>query len=49
MAQSIHDIIECSLKKGKVPKEWKKAEIKPIYKNKIKEETLDHRSVSMTR
>ena len=33
MGVPIHDIIECSIKTGKVPKEWKRADIKPIYKN----------------
>ena len=32
MAESIHDIIECSIKTWKVPKEWKRADIMPIYK-----------------
>ena len=32
MAELIHDIIECSLKTGKVPKEWKRADIMPISK-----------------
>ena len=27
MAEPIHDIIECSIKTGKVPKEWKRADI----------------------
>ena len=48
-AESIYDIIECSLKTVKVPKEWKEADIMPIYKNVNKEEPLDYRTVSLTR
>ena len=47
MAEPIH-IIECSLKKGKVPQEWKRADIMPIYKNENKEEPLNYRPVSLT-
>ena len=32
MAEPIH-IIECLIKTEKVPKEWKRANIMPIYKN----------------
>ena len=32
MAELIYYIIEYSLKTGKVPKEWKRADIMPIYK-----------------
>ena len=48
MAEPIHDIIECSLKTEKVPQEWKRANIMPIYKNGNKEEPLDYRPVSLT-
>ena len=33
MAESIYDIIGCSIKTGKVTKEWKRSDIMPIYKN----------------
>ena len=33
MAEPINDIIECSLKTGKFPKEWKRADIMIIFKN----------------
>ena len=46
MAEPIHDIIECSHKIGKVPKEWKRADIMPIYKNGYKE-LLNYRPVSL--
>ena len=48
MAESIHDIIECSFKTREVPKEWKKADITPIYKNGNKEEPRNYRPVSLT-
>ena len=48
MAEPIHNIIECSIKRGKVLKDWKRADIMPIYKNGNKEEPLNYRSVSLT-
>ena len=48
MAEPIHDIIECSIQTGKVPKEWKRADIMPIYKNGNKEEPLHYRPVSLS-
>ena len=48
MAEPIHDIIECSIKTGKAPKEWKRAYIIPIYNNGNKEEPLNYRSASLT-
>ena len=47
MTEPIHDIIECSIKTGKVPKEWKKDDMIPLYKNGNKEEPLDYRPVSL--
>ena len=41
-------IIECSLKTGTVPKEWKKADIMLIYKNWNNEEPLNYKPVSLT-
>ena len=29
MAESFHDIIQCTMQTGKVPKKWKRADIKP--------------------
>ena len=48
MAEPIHGIIKCSLKTGKVPKEWKRVDLMPIYKNGNKEEPLNHKPVSLT-
>ena len=48
IAEPIHNIIECSLKTGKVPKEWKTADIMPIYKNGNKEKPLNYKLVSLT-
>ena len=48
MSEPIHDVIQCSLKTGKVPKEWKRADIMPIYKHGNKEEPLNYRPVSLT-
>ena len=39
IAEPFHDIIECSIKTEKVPKEWKRADIMPIYKNGKKRTT----------
>ena len=48
MAERIHDIIECSIKTVKVPKEWKRGDVMPINKNGNKEESLNYRPVSLT-
>ena len=40
MAEPIHDIIECSIKTEKDPKEWKRADMMPIYINGNKEEPV---------
>ena len=36
------------MKQGKVPNEWKRAEIIPIHKSSNKEEPLNYRPVSLT-
>ena len=48
MAEPIHDIIECSFKTVKVPKEWKRADILSIYKKKGEKEPLTYIPVSLT-
>ena len=35
MVEPIHDIIKYSLTTGKIPKEWKRADIMPIFKNGV--------------
>ena len=44
----IYDIIGCSLRSGMVPREWKRAEVVPIYKSGKREEPLNYRPVSLT-
>ena len=44
----IYDLIKCSVQTGKVPKEWKRADIVPIYKSGKKDEPLNYRPVSLT-
>ena len=46
MDEPIFYINECSLKTGKVSKEWKRADIIPNYKNGNKEEPLNYRPVT---
>ena len=48
LIKPVHDIIKCSLETGKVPKEWKRADIVPIYKNGNREHPLNYRPVSLT-
>ena len=48
MTEPIHDIIVFSIKTEKVTKEWKRVDIKPIYKNGNKEEPFNYRPVSLT-
>ena len=44
----LHNILEDSLKTGRVPDEWKKARIVPIYKAGNSEDPLNYRPVSLT-
>ena len=48
LADKIHSIIVMSLRDSRVPKEWKKANITPIYKGGSKEDPLNYRPVSLT-
>ena len=48
LEEPIWDIITSSLKEGKVPKEWKRANIVPIYKSGNKMDPLNYRPVSLT-
>ena len=40
MAEQINDIIECYLKTGKVPREWKRADIMLVFENGNKKNHL---------
>ena len=44
----IFDIVETSIRTGMVPKEWKRADIVPIFKNGSRMEPLNYRPVSLT-
>ncbi|MCP3680519.1 MAG: hypothetical protein GY782_09830, partial [Gammaproteobacteria bacterium] len=44
----VHSIIESSLREGRVPREWKRAHIVPIYKGGNIENPLNYRPVSLT-
>ncbi len=44
----ITDIIKCSLNTGRVPKEWKRADIIPLYKSGNKQKPLNYSPVSLT-
>ena len=48
LVEPIWDIINSSLKEGKVPREWKRANIVPIYKGGKRTEPLNYRPVSLT-
>lgn len=42
-----HSLTVCSLTKGKVPQNWKKVDVAPIYKGGNKEEPLNYNPVSL--
>ena len=48
LVEPICHIINHSLEKGRLPKEWKRADITPIYKGGEKEDPLNYRPVSLT-
>ena len=48
LVEPIWEIITSSLKEGRVPKEWKRASIVPIYKGGKRTEPLNYRPVSLT-
>ena len=48
LEEPLWEIINSSLKEGKVPREWKRANIVPIYKGGNKMEPLNYRPVSLT-
>ena len=48
LIDAIVDIVSTSLESRKVPKEWKRADVVPIYKNGSRMELLNYRPVSLT-
>ncbi len=48
LVEPIWGVINTSLQEGRVPKEWKRANIVPIYKGGKKTEPLNYRPVSLT-
>ena len=48
LVQPIWEVITSSIKEGRVPKEWKRANIVPIYKGGKKTDPLNYRPVSLT-
>ncbi len=48
MAEKILYIIMSSLAEGKIPTDWKRTDIVPIYQRGCQEEPLNHRPVSLT-
>ena len=48
LAGVTQNIINTTLSRGEVPKDWKRADITPIYKSGNKEEPLNYRPVSLT-
>ena len=47
LVDRIHSMIRLSLLQGKIPKDWKRANIVPIYKGGNKEDPLNYRPVSL--
>ena len=48
LANRIHSLVKISLLQGKVLKDWKRANIVPIYKGGNREDPLNFRPVSLT-
>jgi len=48
LAEKIHGVIVSSLTEGKVPSDWKRAEIVPIFKGGNKNNPMNYRPVSLT-
>ena len=48
LADKIHSLVKTSLTQGRVPKDWKRANIVPIYKGGSREDPLNYRPVSLT-
>ena len=48
LVQPVWEVITSSVKEGRVPKEWKRANIVPIYKGGKKTDPLNYRLVPLT-
>ena len=48
LAEKTCDMINTSLEQGKLPKDWKRPDIVPIYKNGNREDPLNYRPISLT-
>ena len=48
LIEPMYDIIKCSIETGKVPTEWKMADIIPIHKGGKHDEPLNYRPISLT-
>lgn len=48
LALPILDIVQCSLKEGNVPEQWKQANVIPVYKGGNKDDPLNYRPISLT-
>ena len=47
LAGKIHGVIQCSLKEGRIPQDWIRANIVLIYKGGKKQEPTNYRPVSL--
>ncbi len=48
LIEPIYDTITSSINTGKVPVEWKRADMEPVYENEDEQEPLNCRPVSLT-
>ena len=48
IAPSLSRIFNISLKLGKLPREWKSANITPVFKKGVKETVTNYRPISLT-
>ena len=48
LSDKLHNIISSSLNEGKIPKDWKRANIVPIFKGGDPQKPLNYRPVSLT-
>ncbi len=47
LVEKIHSLVRISLRQGRVPRDWKRANIVPIYKGGNRENPLNYRPVSL--